>query len=74
MGKMDLHDIKMFLIINEPAFDVGDVQYSVCVPEKDIYCTWDSTGEVHDFYSLEALLDQWMIQGRPFREVIKEIM
>ena len=50
---MDLHDIKMFLIINEPAFDVG---------------------EVHDFYSLEALLDQWMIQGRPFREVIKEIM
>lgn len=71
---MDSNDIKMFLIINEPAFDVGDIQYSVCVPEKDLYCTWDSTGETHDFHGLEELLDRWMIQGKPFREIVEDIM
>lgn len=70
---MDLAELELFLLINEPVFDVGEVQYSVCSPRKGLFCTWDSAGGEHDFDGFEALLDGWIIAGKPFRERAEEL-
>lgn len=61
-------------MINEPAFDVGDKQYSVCCPDGSGYYTWDSDGNTFDFTDLDSLLDNWIIDGKPFREIVQSIM
>ncbi len=71
---MDKSQIKLFLMINEPAFTIGDIQYSVCCPRDELFCTWDSDGNTFDFPNLESLLDHWIVDGKPFREVVESIM
>lgn len=67
-------DIALFLMINEPAFDVGDKQYSVCCPKNDLFATWDSDGNEFDYTSVADLLDNWIVDGKPFREIVPNIM
>ena len=71
---MNDDDIGLFLMINEPQFDLGNKQYSVCCPSNDVYSTWDSDGNTFDFRGISELLDNWMIEGKPFRSIIESIM
>lgn len=71
---MEKRQIELFLMINEPAFTIGDIQYSVCCPEDQLFCTWDSEENTFDFSSLDDLLDHWIVDGKPFREVIDSVM
>ena len=70
---MSDRDIETFLMMNEPAFDVGDRQYSVCCV-NGIFGTWDSDGNIFDFASISDLLDNWIVDGKPFRNIISTIM
>ena len=71
---MNDDDIALFLMINEPAFEVGDKQYSVCCPRTNLYATWDSDGNTFDFTDITSLLDEWVVDGKPFREIVQSIM
>ena len=71
---MNDREIETFLMINEPAFDVGDRQYSVCCPFGNHFSTWDSDGNTFDFESVSDLLDNWIVDGKPFREIVGTIM
>lgn len=70
---MDEKDIALFLMVNEPAFAFGGKQYSVCCPDGT-YATWDSDGNTFDFPDVRSLLDGWMINGKPFRDIVESIM
>lgn len=70
---MNDRDIETFLMINEPTFEINGKCYSVCVVDG-VYGTWDSDGLTFDFPDVSALLDNWMIDGKPFRNVVKNIM
>lgn len=71
---MNEFDIATYLMISEPAFEIGDKQYSVCCPGGDLFCTWDSDGNTFDFQGVADLLDHWIIEGKPFREIVASIM
>ena len=70
---MNDDDIEVYLMINEPTFDVGDKQYSVCCV-SGTFGTCDSDGTTLDFPNITALLDEWMIDGKPFRDIVETIM
>lgn len=67
-------DIATYIMISEPVFEIGDKQYSVCCPKSGLFCTWDSDGNTFDFRGIAELLNHWMIDGRPFREIVNSIM
>lgn len=71
---MTENDIALFLMINEPAFELDGKQYSVCNPAMDLFSTWDSDGNTFDFHGVTELLDGWIINGKPFREIVSSIM
>ncbi len=71
---MNESDIALFLAINEPTFEFDEKQYSVCNPSNELFSTWDSDGNTFDFHGVTALLDNWIINGKPFREIVEKIM
>lgn len=68
------NEIELFLTMNEPAFEIGDVQYSVCCSTDGQFFTWDSTGKKLNFHGIDNLLDSWIVGGRKFGEVVDTIM
>lgn len=71
---MNNDNIVLFLMTNEPAFEFGGKQYSVCCPGGDVFSTWDSDGNTHDFHGVDDLLDNWNIGGKPFGNIVETIM
>lgn len=70
---MNENDIALFLRMNEPAFEIGGKQYSVCAPSNG-FSTWDSDGNMFDFSTVHELLEHWIVDGKPFREIVASIM
>ena len=70
---MNEKDIALFLMLNEPSFEVGAVQYSVSCHGKG-YAKWDYAGNTFDYPDLQALLEKWVVGGKPFRDRIEELM
>ena len=66
-------DLALYIQLNEPVFDYGGKQYSVCCPDGT-FATWDSDGNTGDFPDVNALLDGWVIDGKPFREVAGSVI
>ena len=74
MRKLNRNDVELFILTNEPVFVIEGKEYSVCCPETGSFSTWDSDGNTQDYASLDALLDKWIIGGKPFREIIPTLM
>lgn len=74
MEKLTRNDIELFILTNEPTFTVGGKEYSVCCPETGSFSTWDSDGNRNDFVGLDSLLDKWIIDEKPFREIVPSLM
>ena len=70
---MNENDIALFLRMNEPVFEIGGKQYSVCAPSNGV-STWDSDGNMFDFTTVHELLERWIVDGKPFREIVATIM
>ena len=66
-------EIETYLMMNEPAFSIGKKQYSVCCADE-VFGTWDSDGNTFNFYSITDFLDNWIVDGKPFGEIIQTIM
>lgn len=72
---MTIDAFKDMMMCNEPDFSYNGQNYSVCCPDGKYYVTAsDSPGDIDlVFDSLDDLLDRWIIQGRPFREIVPNI-
>ena len=70
---MNEEAIELFLQLNEPAFEVGGKQYSVCCPGT-YYATWDERENRAEFSDIRSLLDDWIVDGKPFRNVVQQIL
>lgn len=70
---MDNKSIEILLRVNEPSFQIGDIQYSVCYPGKG-FCTHDSTGKNFEYPDLESLLNNWIVGGKPFKDIVQSTM
>lgn len=66
---------KEMLLCNEPSFGYQGQEYSICCPDGKYYVTAsDSPADIGlVFDSVDALLDRWMIQGKPLRLVLRDI-
>lgn len=71
---MNNDDIILFLMTNEPVFEFGGKQYSVCCPGDDGFSTWDSDGNIYDFHGIDDLLDNWIVGGKKFRDIVSTII
>lgn len=73
---MTLEEFKEIMACNEPDFIYNRQHYSICWPDGKYYVTAsDSPGDADlVFDSLDDLLDHWIIQGKPFREILKDIV
>lgn len=67
-------DIEVFIVTNEPAFVVDGKEYSVCCPAAGSFSTWDSDGNMHDYDGIDSLLDNWVVGGKPFRQIVQTLM
>lgn len=68
-------EFKEFLVCNEPDFSYGGRVYSICHPNGN-YCVTELDTQpeaVQEFSSVDALLDNCVIQGRPFRDILPQI-
>lgn len=72
---MTVDDFKDMMMCNEPDFLYNGQEYSICWPGGKYYVTAsDSPGDIDlEFDGLDDLLDHWMIQGRPLRDILSDI-
>lgn len=72
---MTVKDFKDMMACNEPDFRYSGQTYSICSPDGKYYVTAsDSPGDVDlAFDDLDDLLDNWIIQGKPLRNILPGI-
>ena len=72
--KMTVEQFKDLMLCNEPEFGYNGQKYSICSPNGKYYVTaTDSPGDAElEFDTLDLLLDCWIIQGRPLREILSD--
>ena len=72
---MTVDQFKEIMMCNEPDFSYNGQEYSICSPNGKYYVTAsDSPSDVDlEFATLDELLDLWMIQGKPLREILPDI-
>ena len=72
---MTVSRFKEIMMCNEPGFTYNGQNYSICSPNGK-YCVSasDSPSDLDlEFDTLDDLLDRWVIQKRPLREILPEI-
>lgn len=72
---MTVKEFKEIMVCNEPVFEYNGKIYSICSPDGRYYArVEDEPADVdHAFDSVEELLDNWLVDGRPFREIVSDI-
>lgn len=72
---MTVNEFKESLLYNEPTFGYKGKEYSICSPENKYYVlSEDNPADSElEFDSIDDLLDRWMIQGKPLRDIISDI-
>lgn len=72
---MTVDAFKEIMLCNEPSFSYNGQEYSICSPNGKYYVlASDSVGDAElEFDTLEDLLDNWQVQGKPLREILPHI-
>ena len=72
---MTVERFKEIMACNEPDFAYNGQEYSICSPNGKYYVTASDSPDDLDleFGTLDDLLDLWIIQGKPLREVLPNI-
>jgi hypothetical protein len=72
---MTVDDFKEMMGYNEPSFGYNGQEYSICWPQDKyyVYASDRPSDEDLEFDSLDDLLDNWIIQGKPLREILPDI-
>lgn len=71
---MTAEEFKEMIMYNEPDFLYHGVVYSICHPEEEFYTRREDqkVGEGLEFSNIDDLLDNWLIEGKPFREILPD--
>lgn len=72
---MTVEEFKEIMMCNEPEFGYNGQEYSICWPDGKYYVTTsDNPKDIElEFDSVDDLLDNWIIQGKPLREILPDI-
>ena len=72
---MTVKEFKDLLLYNEPEFEYNGKAYSICSPDGNFYVLSEDNPADDDlvFNSVDDMLDHWIIQGKPLREIIPDI-
>ena len=72
---MTVKQFKEIMEYNEPDFGYRGEEYSICWPNGVYYVTASDNPQDQDlsFSSVDEMLDHWLIQGKPLREILPEI-
>ena len=72
---MNSEKFKDILQYNEPSFGYNGHEYSICSPDGMFYVmsSDNPTDSSLEFSSVDALLDGWIIQGKPLRDILPHI-
>ena len=71
---MTVEQFKDIIRYNEPEFLYKGTVYSICHPCEIFYVYSEKHPEYLDlaFSSIDDLLNNWMIDGKPFRELLPD--
>lgn len=71
---MTVEAFKEMMMCNEPDFSYNGQDYSICSPNGKYYVlSSDSPSDADlEFDTLDGLLDHWVIQGHPLREILPD--
>lgn len=72
---MKIDQFKDMIQYNEPSFGYNGQEYSICSPDGRFYVlSSDNPSDASlEFSSVDDLLDNWIIQGRPFKTILNHI-
>ena len=58
----------------EPSFKYKNMRYDMCRPDGTIWVRREDwkVGQELEFSDIDDLLDNWVIEGRPFREILPD--
>lgn len=72
---MTIAQFKDMMVCNEPSFGYRGQEYSICWPDGKYYVyASDSPADIDlEFDTLDDLLEHWIIQGKPLKDVLEEI-
>ena len=72
---MTVERFKEIMEYNEPDFGYRGEEYSICWPNGVYYVTASDNPQDQElsFSSVDEMLDHWIIQGKPLREILPEI-
>lgn len=69
-----LAQLKEELITNDVMFTYNDIAYTICPWNKDSVsvCT-SGLDDNQDFAGIDDLLDNWLIEGKPLKDILNDI-
>lgn len=59
--------------LNDFAYDDGKISIGIFPDGRDFVCYADPDGDPVTFSSYDDVLDKFMVDGRPFRDVLPDI-
>lgn len=73
---MTVEKFRELMVCNEPDFEYNGQRYSICWPGGKYYVTSSDSPTDADlvFDTLDDLLDRWLIQGKPLRAILPDII
>lgn len=72
---MHIDDFKKMVLINEPDFGYNGFEYTIARPNGffTVYAEDSPSDEDLMFETVEDLLENWMIQGKPLKDILDEL-
>lgn len=72
---MTIEQFKEMIVYNEPVFLYKGKEYSICHPSNTFYvreASWPANQDIM-FHDVNDLLNNWLIEGMPFKEILSDI-
>lgn len=72
---MRIDDFKEMLLVNEPSFDYNGFEYAISQP-NGAFCVYAEDSPADEdllFDTVDDLLENWMIQGKPLKDILEEL-
>lgn len=63
------------LLVNEPSFEYNGKEYTIAQPKGffTVYAEDSPSDEDLVFETSDDLLEHWMIQGKPLKDIVSEL-
>lgn len=72
---MQVGAFKEMLMVNEPSFEYNGKEYAIASP-NGVFCVYAEDSPSDEdllFQTADDLLEHWIIQGKPLKEIVREL-